>query len=166
MALEVEQQRLGNRHRAAAQHQLGGILLDEGTIAQKRVVAIDDQRVVVRATAQARERIGQDGEAECCGELRHRPGQRRIVLRATNDQAALGACGQRRQLRDGFGAGGAQPCVHAHIGRTSGAGSSGLGGQRRVRQQRLAERTVKVYRPGWPAQRRRNRAPGDGAYIA
>ena len=61
-------QRLGSRHRSAADDQLGSEVRGDRRLAQKGVVGADDVREVVWPEAERRERVGQDGVAGGSGE--------------------------------------------------------------------------------------------------
>ena len=165
--LQIEQHRLGGRHRPETKHDVGAQLLADAVITQKGVVAVDDRRTRMRTAADERERIGQQRHAERARQARDRLGQCRVELRSADDDAAPGP---RQFIRQRI-----QRRVIQHTRRRTGRHVRGGTGPldpvsglivRRQWHERLAEREVQMHRPGWFGQRGRGGAAGQRARIA
>ena len=127
--------------------------VDPGALTRQLVRARDHQAPVVGARPEAGQRVGEDRKAGGGGERREGRGERRVVVRAGDDEAVLDArdpVGEGRErvvVEPAPALGGDERRRRDLVGRRA---------QRPVGQQRLAERDVEVHRSGGS---RRPRSP-------
>ena len=81
-------ERLGGRHCADADHELGLERLRGFLIPEKRVISVDDARAVVWTEPDTAERVGQDRVATGRAECGRRGGETRRFTRTADDDAA------------------------------------------------------------------------------